>query len=73
MAYFNLHEIPKLIFQLNLIVGNSLDESVQVLLHRPQCWLIDCAVAEHDYGALLQHSANEHLSECGRQELQVLW
>lgn len=42
MAYFNLHKMQKLIFQLNLIVGNSLDESIKVVLHRPQCSLIDC-------------------------------
>lgn len=59
MAYFNLHKMQKLIFQLNLIVGNSLDESIKVDLHRPQ------------HSLIVQLSANEKLSACGRQELQV--
>lgn len=41
MANFNLRKMPKLIFQLNSIV--SLNESIKVVLHRPERSLIDCA------------------------------
>lgn len=51
VAYFNLHKMPKLIFQLNLIVENSLDESIKVVPYRPQCSLIDCTEGEQNYNA----------------------
>lgn len=41
VAYFNLHKMLKLIFQLNVIVRNRLDERTKVVLHRPQRSLID--------------------------------
>ncbi len=76
MAYFNLHKMQELILQLNLIVGNSLDESIKIVPHRLQTSLIDSAEGGHDYAPpprlSCKHSANEHLSACGRQELQVL-
>lgn len=48
--------MPKLIFQLNLIVGNSLDESIKVVLHWPQPCLIDCAEEEQNYDAPVSFS-----------------
>lgn len=64
--------MQKLIFQLNLIAGNSLDESIKVALHRPQCSLIDCAEGEHNGDAPRLSRRTSICLHAGRQELQVL-
>lgn len=53
--------MPKLIFQLNLIAGNSLDESIKVVLHRPQCSLIECTEGEQNYNAPVARRMSIHL------------